>query len=67
MNKRYKYWEGPDKNVIIWRCYDYLLRNSYLKLQKSLFSKTSNRTWNNGLVQNWERSASRLYIVTLLI
>ena len=25
------------------------------------------RTWNNGLVQNWERSTSRLYIVTLLI
>ena len=25
------------------------------------------RTWNNGLVQNWERSMSRLYTVTLLI
>ena len=25
------------------------------------------RTWNNGLVPNWERSTSRLYIVTLLI
>ena len=24
-------------------------------------------TWNNGLVQNWERSTSRLYIVALLI
>ena len=24
-------------------------------------------TWNNGLVPNWERSTSRLYIVTLLI
>ena len=24
-------------------------------------------TWNNGLVRNWERSTSRLYIVTLLI
>ena len=23
-------------------------------------------TWNNGLVQNWERSTTRLYIVTLL-
>ena len=23
--------------------------------------------WNNELVQNWERSMSRLYIVTLLI
>ena len=26
-----------------------------------------NRTWNNGLVQNWERSLSRLQIATLLI
>ena len=25
------------------------------------------RTWNNRLVPNWERSTSRLYIVTLLI
>ena len=24
-------------------------------------------TWNNGLVPNWERSTSRLYIVTLFI
>ena len=24
-------------------------------------------TWNNGLVPNWERSTSRLYLVTLLI
>ena len=28
---------------------------------------TENQTWNKGLVQNWERSRSRLYIVTLLI
>jgi len=26
-----------------------------------------NQTWNNGLDENWERSTSRLYIVTLLI
>ena len=26
-----------------------------------------NQTQNNGLVQNWERSTSRLYIVTLFI
>ena len=26
-----------------------------------------NWTWNNGLVTNWERSTSRLYIVILLI
>ena len=29
--------------------------------------KQQNQTWNNGLVQNWERSTSRLYIVSLLI
>ena len=26
-----------------------------------------NQTWNNRLVQNWERSTSRLHIVTLLV
>ena len=30
-------------------------------------SNSYNWTWNNGLVQNWERSTSRLYTVTLLI
>ena len=29
--------------------------------------RKQNWTWNNGLVQNWERSTSRLYIVILLI
>ena len=29
--------------------------------------KQQNQIWNNGLVQNWERSTSRLYIITLLI
>ena len=28
---------------------------------------SQNWTWNNGLVSNWRRSTSRLYIVTLLI
>ena len=28
---------------------------------------TWNWTWNNRLVPNWERSTSRLYIVTLLV
>ena len=32
-----------------------------------LRSNSQNWTWNNRLVQNWERSMSRLYIVTLLI
>ena len=30
-------------------------------------SNSKNQTGNNKLVQNWERSVSRLYIVTLLI
>ena len=30
-------------------------------------SNSWNWTWNNGLVQNWERNVTRLYIVTLLI
>ena len=30
-------------------------------------SNSSNWTWNNRLVPNWEKSMSRLYIVTLLI
>ena len=29
--------------------------------------KQQNWTWKDGLVQNWERNMSRLYIVTLLI
>ena len=39
-----------------------LLRNLYAGQEAS-----QNRTWNNRLVQNLERSTSRLYIVTLLI
>ena len=41
-----------------------------LPLEKSVCrsgSNSSNRTWNNRLVANRKRSASRLYIVTLLI
>ena len=30
-------------------------------------SNSQNQTWNNGSVQNWGRSTSRLYIVTLFI
>ena len=29
--------------------------------------KQQSKIWNNGLVQNWEKSMSRLYVVTLLI
>ena len=45
-------------------------RPPYLPPEKSVCQSRSNslkRTWNNGLVPNWERSTTRLYIVTLLI
>ena len=38
-----------------------LLRNQYEGQEAAV------GTWNNGLLPNWERSMSRLYIVTLLI
>ena len=45
-------------------------RLPYLSPEKSVCrsrSKSPNRTWNNRLVPNWERSTPRLYIVTLFI
>ena len=45
-------------------------RQPDVPLEKSVCRPGSNSwnwTWNHGLVQNWERSTSRLYIVTLLI
>ena len=42
-------------------------RPHYLSPEKPVCGSRSNWTWNNGLVQNWERRASRLYIVTLFI
>ena len=42
----------------------------YLSPEKpvcELRSSIANWSWNNWLVQNWERSMTRLYIVTLLI
>ena len=41
----------------------YLLRNLYAGKEATVRTGT----WNNGLVQNWESSMSRLCIVTLLI
>ena len=44
-------------------------RPPYLSPEKSVWRSRSNSynwTWSNGLVPNWERSMSRLYIVTLL-
>ena len=45
-------------------------RPPYLPLEKCVCrsrSNSQNQTWNNRLVPNWERSTSRLYIVTMLI
>ena len=45
-------------------------RSPYLPPEKSVCrsrSNRKNRTWNNRLVLNWERSMSRLCIVTLFI
>ena len=46
------------------------IRPLYLPPEKSVCRTRSNnysQTRNNGLVPNWERSTSRLYVVTLLI
>ena len=45
-------------------------RAPYLPPEKSVCrsrNNSENWMWNNRLVPNWERSTSRLYIVTLLI
>ena len=45
-------------------------RSPYLSPEKSVCmsrGNTKTQTWNNGLIQNWEKSTSRLYIITLLI
>ena len=42
----------------------------HLPLEKPVCRSRSDsyiQTWNNGLIQNWERSRSKLYIVALLI
>ena len=46
-----------------------LLRNLYAGQEATVRtgSGTTDWKWNNRLVLNWERSTSRLYIVTLLI
>ena len=36
-------------------------------LVEMLLKQVSGLHWNTGLVQNWGRSTSKLYIVTLLI
>ena len=54
----------------LWKILKENTRPSYLPPEKPVCRSTKNSqnwTWNNGLVQNWERSTSRLYIVTLLI
>ena len=43
------------------------LRETEKSFRKKIFLLEYSCFWNNGLVQNWERSTSRLYIVSLLI
>ena len=48
----------------------YLEMPPYLSPEKPVCRSRSNswnQTWNNGLFPNWERSMSKLYIVTLFI
>ena len=39
----------------------------YMDMEEQTGSKLGTTDWNNRLVPNWERSRSKLYIVTLLI
>ena len=59
------------KPLTVWitmNCGKFLKRWEYqATLPVSWVTCLQNQTWNNGLVQNWERSTARLYIVTLLI
>ena len=65
----------PLKTVWITKNYGKFLRDGNtrppdLPPEKSVCrsrSNSQNWTWNNRLVPNWERSMSRLYIVTLII
>ena len=50
--------------------WEFLICLTYLPPMKPVCRSRSNNqnwTWNNGRVPNWERSTSRLYIVTLLV
>ena len=54
----------------LWKILQGNTRPPDLSLEKSVGrpgSNSSNWTWNNRLVPNWERSTSMLYFVTLLI
>ena len=50
------------------KAFDYVDHNKLWKIppEKSVCN-SQKQTWNNRLVPNWERSTSRLYIVTLLV
>ena len=66
-----KAFDSVDHNKL-WKVFrrDGNTRLPYLPPEKTVCRSRNNSwnwTWNNGLVQNWERSTSRLYIVTLLI
>ena len=62
--------ERADHNTVENSSRDGNTRPPDLPLENSVCSSGSNSenwTWNNRLVPNWERSTSRLYIVTLFI
>ena len=64
----YARWCGSQQTVKNSR--DGNTRPPYLPSEKSVCRSRSNShnwTWKNRVVPNWERSTSRLYIVTLLI
>ena len=65
-----KAFECADHNRLENSSRDGNTRPPYLPPEKPVCrskNNSQNQTWNNGLVPNWERSTSRLYIVTLLI
>ena len=66
MSKPLAMWISTNSGKFFFKIWQYL----DLALEKSVCrsgSNSQNLAWNNRLVPNWERSTSRLYIVTLLI
>ena len=66
----WKAFDCLDPNKTVENSWDENTRPPYLSPEKSVYMTRSNSlnwTWNNRLVQNWERSTTQLYIVTLLI
>ena len=65
-----KAFDCVDHNKLEYSSIDGNTKPPYLPREKSVYRSRSNsqdQTWNNRLVPNWERSTSRLYMVTLLV